>query len=322
VNIRAAAPAPEVVVVGSVHMDLLATAHRVPLPGESILGAGFAMYPGGKAGNQAIAVAQQGARAAIVARVGDDPFGHELQSALRRKGVDTTWLQFDAREATGASPVLMGADGAYASIIVPGASRALSPAALATVAPALRSCTVLMLQLEIALETTLAAARIAATGAARIVLNSSPPLAIESLPGQLWACVDIVVVNRTEAAALLPASWNDADAPARLARGLRGRLGVPVVVVTLGASGVVLADDAGVCELPAHDVAVIDTIGAGDAFAGATVAALARGHDPRVAVAFGNAAGALAVGKHGAHDAAPTLGETVAFLASRPAERS
>src|SRR3712207_3807122 len=101
---------PSVVVVGSVHMDLIASAPRVPRPGESVLGSGFAMYPGGKGGNQAIAAAQQGAATAIVARVGDDTFGNQLRESLALKNVDVSLLQTGADRATGVSPVLMSSE--------------------------------------------------------------------------------------------------------------------------------------------------------------------------------------------------------------------
>ena len=309
-------PVARVVVVGSVHMDLIAYAARLPLLGESLLGSGFAMFPGGKGGNQAIAAAQQGAPTAIVARVGDDPFGHDLRESLARKGVDVSFVQTDATAATGVSPVLMGSGGDYASIIVPGASQSLTPALLAPGSDALRSCAVLMLQLEIGLATSAAAARIASRSGATVIVNAAPaPNLLESANWEIWRDVNIVIVNRNEAEALSGVSIGDAAGGIEAATVVRARLGVASVVVTLGSAGAALADASGDIQLAAYDAPVVDTIGAGDAFAGAVGAALARGVNLRSAVRLGNVAGALAVGRKGAYDAPPTLEETEAFAA-------
>src|SRR5215208_3881060 len=112
-------------VVGSVHMDVVATAGRLPAAGESVVGHRVALTPGGKAGNQAAQAALNGARTFLVGRIGRDVFGDQLRAALARTGVDTTYLRVDSQDATGVSPVLSGADGEYASIIVPAAGQRL-----------------------------------------------------------------------------------------------------------------------------------------------------------------------------------------------------
>src|SRR5215217_7548976 len=116
-----------VIVVGSVHMDVVATADRLPGKGESVVGHRMALSPGGKGGNQAAQAALNDARTFLVGRIGRDHFGDQLRAALARTGVDTTYLIIDDQEATGVSPVLTGADGEYASIIVPGAGEHLAP---------------------------------------------------------------------------------------------------------------------------------------------------------------------------------------------------
>ena len=308
---------PRVVIVGSAHMDLIADARRLPGPGESVLGSDFAMYPGGKGGNQAVAAAQQGASTAIVARIGDDAFGNQLRESLARKQVDVSLLQIDAAAATGVSPVLMGSNGEYASIIVPGASLSLTPAHLEPVSEALRSCRVLMLQLEIGMPTSAAAASLAHSAGAIVAINVAPAAAVSNASRwEIWGDVDIMLANRVEAEALSGVAVDDAATAIRAAIALRVSLGVAAVIVTLGATGAVLADGSGEIHEPGYEVDVIDTIGAGDAFAGTVAAALARGEELRKAVRLGNAAAALAVGRRGAYDACPTLTETAEFLAS------
>src|SRR5919112_6072491 len=138
-----------VIVVGSVHMDVVATADRLPAKGESVVGHRVALSPGGKAGNQAAQAALNGARTFLVGRVGGDVFGDRLRAALTRTGVDTTYLSVDPQEATGVSPVLTGADGEYASIIVPGAGQRLEPEDLDAARDAFARSAVLLLPLEI-----------------------------------------------------------------------------------------------------------------------------------------------------------------------------
>jgi ribokinase len=275
------------------------------------------MYPGGKGGNQAIAAAQQGASTAIVARVGADTFGNQLRQSLEGKKVDVSLLQIDADGPTGVSPVLMGLEGEYASIIVPGASLSLTAESLAPSSDVLRSCAVLMLQLEIGIPVSTAAARVAGSAGATVMVNAAPaPVRRDATTWELWRDVDVLIVNRDEAQALSDAAVANAEDGVGAAIGLRRTLGIPGVIVTLGADGAVLADSSGHLVFPGHAVTVIDTIGAGDAFAGAVAAALARGLDLQEAVRLGNAAGALAVGRKGAYDAAPTLEETELFLAA------
>lgn len=308
--------APDVVVVGSAHMDLIARAHRLPRHGESVLGTEFRMYPGGKAGNQAVAAAQQGAHTTIVARVGDDALGRELRDALGQKNVDVSHLETVTGQQTGVSPVLMAANGDYASIIVPGASGGMSPSALVGAHDLLRRCSVLMLQLEVALELNEASAQLAER--AIVLLNASPtPAAVHAAAWTIWHDVDIVLVNAAEALALSESSKTAARDAIDIAESLRRLLDVPAVVMTLGPKGAAVADESSAALIPGFDAVAIDTIGAGDAFAGAVAAALARGMALHDAVVVGNAAGALAVGRHGAYGAAPALQTTMMLAATR-----
>ncbi len=304
----------QVVVVGSAHMDLIANAPRLPSPGESVLGSNFTMYPGGKGGNQAVAAAQQGASTAIVTCVGSDAFGDLLRESFAKKQVDISLLQVDTVQATGVSPVLMGSDGEYASIIVPGASLSMTPAHLKPASDALCSCDVLMLQLEIGLRTSAAAASRARSAGATVIMNVAPAAALSHAPDwEIWRDVDILLANRDEAEALSGVAVDDVAHAIRAATSLRISLGIAAVIVTLGAAGAVLADESGNLHVPGYHVDVLDTIGAGDTFAGSVAAAVARGLELQEAIRLGNAAAALAVGRRGAYDACPTLAETELF---------
>ncbi|HKG24134.1 MAG TPA: PfkB family carbohydrate kinase, partial [Thermomicrobiales bacterium] len=214
-----------VTVVGSVHMDLIAVADRLPRHGESLIGRSFAAFPGGKAGNQAAQVAGNDCPAFLVARLGDDHFGRELRERLMAKGVDTSRVAIDPKIPTGASPLLVGGDGEYASIIVPGAAARLSEADIDAARPAIARSAALILQLEIPVGVTAYAARVARELGALIVLNASPaPESAADIPDDLWRRVGLLVVNAFEAARL------GAPADATAASWLRENLGVATVV--------------------------------------------------------------------------------------------
>jgi ribokinase len=307
-----------VCVVGSVHMDVVATADRLPGKGESVVGHCVALSPGGKAGNQAAQAALNNARTFLVGRIGQDVFGDRLREALAHSGVDTTYLTVDAQEATGVSPVLTGADGEYASIIVPGAGQRLEPRDIEAASEAFAQSAVLLIQCEIPLQISGYAARLAQSPGCRVIFNASPaPAAAGAIPDAVWSAVDVLLVNGVEAERLSGMPVSDVPATVTASERLRRRFGIPSVIVTLGGQGVVAIDERGTRHLPAWPVPVVETIGAGDAFAGVLASELARGRELQEALPLANAAGALAVTRSGAHDALPTGAQILAFLQER-----
>lgn len=312
------AEAAGVCVVGSIHMDVVAKADRLPGKGESVVGHTASLSPGGKAGNQAAQAALNGARTFFVGRVGGDVFGDQLRAVLARTGVDTTFLTVDAQEATGVSPVLTGADGEYASIIVPGAGRSLAPQDIDVARDAFAQSAVLLLQCEIPLRISTHAAQLARSLGLRVVFNASPaPAGATAIPAELWSAVDVLLVNGTEAERLSGMSVADAPEAAMAGADLRQRFGLPTVIVTLGGLGVIALDERGTRHLPAWPVPVVETIGAGDAFAGVLASELSRGRQLDEALPLADAAGALAVSRPGAYDALATGEQIRAFLRER-----
>jgi ribokinase len=307
-----------VIVVGSVHMDVVATADRLPGKGESVVGHRVSLSPGGKGGNQAAQAALNGAQTFLVGRVGRDVFGDRLLTALASTGVDTTYVAIDAQEATGISPVFTGADGEYASIIVPGAGQQLEVEDVEAASEAFARSALLLLQCEIPIDISAHAARLARSLGCRVVFNASPaPAAATAIPEALWSAVDILLVNGTEAERL--SEMPVADVPAAVGAGeaLQRRFRIPTVIVTLGGRGAVALDERGTRHRPPWSVPVVETIGAGDAFAGVLASELARGRHLDEALSLANAAGALAVTRPGAHDALPTGAQIRAFLEER-----
>lgn len=304
---RASPAAPRIVVVGGVNTDLTARVARFPLPGETIPGHDLAIVGGGKGANSAVAAARMGGRVALVACLGDDPFGSERRVELAAEGLDLTGLATAPGTATGAALIAVDAGGQNTIVVVPGANAALRPRHLAGLA--LEAGDLLVTQLEAPLETVEAALRLGVERGATTLLNYAPYL---SEAHALLPLADVVVVNEHEAAgllgvpSLLPAEALDA-AGALVARGARA------AVVTLGAAGVVAANASGARRILAPRVTVRDTTAAGDAFTGALAAGLADGAEFFAAVGLAVLASALTVTKAGAQPSLPTRAEVERF---------
>ncbi|WP_174561840.1 ribokinase [Rhodococcus triatomae] len=283
-------PAPRVVVVGSINMDLIVGTPRIPDPGETVLGDRFATGPGGKGANQAVAAARAGAEVAFVGAVGTDTFALELRQSLVDAEVDVTQL----REIDGPSGVAMitvDDAGRNSIVVAPGANGSLAGLTAADL-DAIASADVLLCQLEIPLDTAVSATAHARAHGTVVLLNPSP---VRPLPPDLTDSVDVLVANEAEAAQL-------ADDIAA----------VPHRITTLGGRGARhLGPDGGRTAVAPPQVDVVDTTGAGDAFAGALAAVWGRRDD---ALAFAVAAGALATTRRGAAASAPQLQEIESIL--------
>jgi ribokinase len=306
-----------VTVVGSVHTDLIASADAMPAPGSSVLGTRFTLAPGGKAGNQAAQLALLGIPTWLVARIGIDPLGDVIADQLQSAGVDLAWLARTSDTPTGASTVF-AVDGEYASIIVPGAAGLLSAADLDAASGAVRRSRYVLTQLELGPNLAIAALSLARSAGATTVLNASPIGGVdpESLTNVL-DMTDVLVVNRHEAALIAGMQVPDRAAAVAAARQLVARYGIQTVVVTCGADGAVLARDSTVVEQGAVPVAVVDTVGAGDAFLGALVASWMQGQDDQQALRVAAAAGAVAASGPGAFTSLPDRLAVEALLSDR-----
>lgn len=310
---------PRVVVVGSVHTDYVATAGRLPMAGETLPGVAFAVHPGGKGGNQAIAVSRAGGRAVFLGRVGADAAGDALGTALAAKGVDVNYLGRDPDRPTGASAVLVGEAGDYASVIVPGAGLGLGADLVAAQRTAFAGAAVAIGQLETPAEGTREAFAIARSSGARTLLNAAPAdRRMDGLADGLLALVDVLVVNRVEASMLLESNHAELE-PMVAAETLRRRTRCGTVVVTAGAAGAAVSLGSERWMEPGRDVAVRDAIGAGDVFVGYLAAGLAQAMPVRLAIRRANAAASIAVTRPGAYDAAPAAADVDALLGAEPA---
>jgi ribokinase len=286
---------PEIVVFGSMNMDLVVRVARAPRGGETLQGLSFMTNPGGKGANQAVACARHGARVAMVGCVGeDDDFGQALRDALAADGIATTHVR-TVPGSTGVAVVMVDDAGENRITIIPGANHLVKadPQALAG--------HYLLLQCEVTMPEVVLAARIMRGKGSTVVMNPAP---VCRLPDELWSLVDILVMNEIEAAELADRPVNDPASAAAAAWSLRRR-GPSTAIVTLGSQGVVVADDAGCRHFAAVPVRVVDTTAAGDTFIGAMCAARVAGLSTDAAVMRGIQAATLCVTRAGAQASIP-----------------
>lgn len=290
---------PRVVVVGSANTDMVVRVSQLPIPGETLLGSAFALMPGGKGANQAVAAARLGAVVTFVGCVGTDNFGDMLVLNLENEGINTQFVVRDPDAQTGVALITVDETfGENTIVVAPGANAQLSPALVDLAAAAIRSADVVLCQLEIPLGTVLTALRTAHSAGVTTILNPAPA---QALSAEMLSLVSVLTPNQTEAAQILGGDYD----PSASALMLKHR-GVENVVVTLGAHGARLVTAAKNTGIPAFPAAhVLDTTAAGDCFTGALAVALGEGQPLEDAVKFANAAASLSVETEGAQPSLP-----------------
>lgn len=288
-------PIFDVIVCGSLHLDIMVYAPSLPRPDETTVGTRWDMQCGGKGGNQAVMAARAGARTAMIGRIGADDFGARLRDNLQKTNVDVAAVLVDRVAGSGMSTAIVRDDGEYGAVIVSGANLNIEPAVAAGTWREIGGAAVLVLQNEIPEAANLAVAQSARAEGAIVILNAAPA---RPLSPALLSVVDILVVNRVEAEMMSGKELrNEIDALAVLAR-----LGStqPNVIVTLGGDGLLVKSaDGAVAKIEPKRIRVASTHGAGDCFVGSLAAKLARGGSLIEAAEFANAAAAAHVSREG-----------------------
>ncbi len=299
-------------VVGSINMDLVVRAPRLPSPGETILGGPFQMYPGGKGANQAVAAKRMGAEVSMIGCVGDDAYGSQLLDLLEREGVSAEHVRTCGGETTGVALITVDeAKGENTIVVAGGANQSLSSDDVERARGCIADADVLLMQLESPIDAITAATRIAAEADVAVVLNAAPAAV---LPERLLRVLSVLIVNEREAALLAGRVTNkNILDTTTIARELRAK-GPAAVVLTLGGEGALVVDEQMELTVSALQVEPVDTVGAGDAFAGAFAAAIAEGYALEVAAQRAATAGSLATMKTGAIPSLPRRAEVEARL--------
>lgn len=303
----------KIAVIGSNMVDLITYIERLPVQGETLEAPDFALGCGGKGANQAVAAAKLGSEVLMVTKVGDDLFADNTLANFRRFGIDTRHVTRAPGRSSGVAPIFVQPDSHNSILIVKGANAALGPADIQAAEADLLDCALVVLQLEIALETVYAAIDCGQRLGIPVLLNPAP--AVADLSAAHLARLDYFVPNETELALVSGLPVADRDSAFAAARVLAGR-GIRHVVVTLGAAGALYVGEEGEFSLPGQRVAALDTTGAGDAFIGCFAHGRVQGLGLREAMQRAVAYSALSVTGRGTQTSYPEAAVFEDYLAS------
>jgi ribokinase len=303
----------KIAVLGSANTDMVIVADHFPAPGETLLGGKFLLNPGGKGANQAVAAARLGGNVSFISRVGEDIFGEETLQHLQKEGIDTQGVKRHHSEPSGVALITVDKEGENTIVVASGANMTLSPQELEQHLPLIEACDMLLMQLEIPIDTVVAAARAAYEMGKKVILNPAPAAV---LPAEIYPYIHVLTPNETETAYLTGILPVD-EPSARSAAEKLVSLGVELVIITMGAVGAYLFSKNRQQVIPAPKIKAVDSTAAGDTFNGGLAVALAEGMDLEAAINFANQAAALSVTKMGAQASIPLREEVLAHF-SRP----
>ena len=300
----------KVVVIGSLNMDLVTRASRLPRAGETLIGQTFSTVPGGKGANQAVASARLGASVAMVGCSGTAAYGSQLRDALLVEGIDCQAVS-TVEGSSGVALIVVDDSSQNAIVIVAGSNGELTPASLRTCDAVLQAADVIICQLEVPMDTVGHALKRGRELGKTVILNPAP--ASGPLPADWYASIDYLIPNESEASALSGVTVDSLDS-AKVAATALIKAGAGKVIITLGAQGALFADGKSFEHLVAPKVKAVDTTAAGDTFVGGFAAALAAGQSEAEAIRFGQVAAALSVTRAGAQPSIPTLHDVQGFV--------
>lgn len=301
-----------IVVLGSINMDLVIGAERAPESGETLYGSNFQTIPGGKGANQAVAIARQGVNINMIGRVGNDVLGDILIEKLAENNVGVSHIKKDDSVSTGIALIVVEKNGQNRIIVVAGANGQVNYKDIDEVEDLFENCDYLVLQLETPLPTVVYAINKAKSKKIYTVLNAAPA-PILPFDMTILRKIDYLIVNESEAQVISGREVKDQKSAFEVAKTLQEET-KGTIILTLGEQGAVTADGKEVWHTPAIKVDVVDTTAAGDAFVGGLVVALHEGNTHKEAVRYACTAGSLAVTKFGAQPSLPTKEETQSFI--------
>lgn len=289
-----------ILVIGSSNTDMTVKTKALPKPGETVLGGIFTMGAGGKGANQAVAARRLGGEVKFICKVGRDIFGDNAIAHYQQEGLDTGGI-LRSELPSGVALISVDEHAENCIVVASGANNDLTEADIEAVAGDLRSCGILLLQLEIPVPSVVKAARIAHEAGATVVLNPAPAC---PLPDGLFRYVDLFIPNETELSTFSGLPVSDEASAAKAAAAMQAK-GVGKLIVTMGSKGSLICEGGEPVFVPARKVKAVDTTAAGDTFCGALCVALSEGRGLKEAAEFATAASALTVQKMGAQDSIP-----------------
>ena len=305
---------PNILVIGSSNTDMVIRTDHLPVPGETILGGTFFMNPGGKGANQAVAIARLGGEVTFICKIGKDVFGYQSQELFEDEGIDTSYIFFDAEYPSGIAMITVDNKAENCITVASGANMNLTPDDLATAQEAIVRADIILLQLEIPMQTVEYVARTARMQNKKVILNPAPACPLSE---ELLKSLYLITPNETEAELITGQKITNVETAVKAASLIKAK-GVENVIITMGSQGALVYTDT-LCELvPAYKVKAIDTTAAGDIFNGALTVAIAEGYGWIEAARFACKASAIAVTRAGAQSSAPYRNEVDSF---RPNEK-
>ncbi len=293
----------KIYVVGSSNTDMVVKCKTLPTPGETVLGSDYVRVQGGKGANQAVASARLGGEVTFFCRVGDDPFGLESLEEYRKDGIDTSHVIVEKGGASGVALIMVDAKGENYIAVASGVNNHMRPEDVEPLQEMLQPGDVILMQLEIPIDTVVRTAQIGQQKGAIVILDPAPAPS-QGLPKTLYSMLDFILPNRNEAAALV----GTATVPEVMTQALLNT-GVNNVIITVGNQGCIWARQEGQDSLPTYPVKSMDSTAAGDAFAGGLAVALAREKPVREAIEWGQKAATMSVTRMGAQPSLPTKEE-------------
>lgn len=290
-----------ITVIGSSNTDMVIKTSKLPLPGETILGGKFFMNPGGKGANQAVAAARLGGKVSFIAKTGDDIFGKQARQIFECEDINTNYLVMDHGHPSGVALITVDAKGENCIVVAPGSNSYLDKGDIDLAREEILRSDIVMMQLEIPIETVVYAANIAYEAGKKVILNPAPAAQISD---ELLSRLYLITPNESEAELISGIPVTDIESAKLAARNLFDR-GVKVVIITLGSKGALLYTGEKVKLIPSPKVEAIDTTAAGDVFNGAIAVAISEGFELEKAVEFACKAAAISVTRMGAQASAP-----------------
>ncbi len=295
----------KITVIGSSNTDMVVMTSHFPAPGETILGGEFLMNAGGKGANQAVAAARLGGDVSFIGKVGADIFGEEAINHIKKERIDVSAITRDEKTPSGVAQIIVDSKGENCIVVAPGANMKLNRADIDNALEKINLAEILLMQLEVPIDTILYAAKKAHQAGVKVILNPAPAA---SLPDELYHYLYMITPNESETGLLTGIKVTDEASAFKAAMIFKER-GIEITIITMGSKGAYVFSDDWKGAVPAFEVKPVDTTAAGDCFNGALAVALAGGTTLKEAVTFANRAASIAVTRAGAQASLPFIEE-------------